>query len=157
MSSNKQLINTFYQSFQNKNYKAMQDCYADKAVFNDEVFVNLNAAEVKSMWEMLCKKGKNFDINFFNVQANEETGSAQWIADYTFSKTGRKVTNKIQANFIFENGKILKHTDSFNFYKWASQALAIVGILLGWTSFLKNKVRKDAKKSLEKFMSNKSL
>lgn len=101
MASNQQLIYTFYQSFKNKDYKAMQNCYADEAVFNDEVFVNLNA-----------------------------------------------VVNRIKANFIFANGKIVRHTDNFNFYNWACQALGITGILLGWTSLVKNKVRKEGMKNL---------
>jgi ketosteroid isomerase-like protein len=152
MTPNEQLINTFYNAFQHKDYKTMQACYADTAVFSDEVFVNLNAAEVKAMWEMLCKKGKDLELVFSNVRSTENTGSAEWTATYSFSKTNRKVINRIQASFEFENGKIVKHTDQFNFYTWASQALGITGSLLGWSGFLKNKIRKEARKNLRAFM-----
>ena len=81
-------------------------------------------------------------------------GSAEWIANYTFSQTGNKVENRIKANFEFENGKIVKHVDEFDFYKWSSQALGFTGKLLGWTSFLKNKVRQTAMKSLTDFMNS---
>ena len=155
MTPNEQLIMAFYQSFQNKDYKAMQDFYADTAIFNDEVFINLNANQVRAMWEMFCIKGKNLHLNFSNIHADENNGTAQWIAAYTFSKTNRKVTNPIQANFTFANGKIIKHTDTFNFYKWARQALGIKGLLFGWTSFLKNKVRKEGEKNLMKYMNSK--
>jgi hypothetical protein len=64
------------------------------------------------------------------------------------------VVNYITANFIFENGKIVKHADSFNFYNWSKQAFGITGLLLGWTPFLKNKVGKTAMKSLDDYMSN---
>ena len=152
MHPNENLINTFYQSFNNKDYKTMQNCYAENAVFNDEIFVDLNSKQVKSMWEMLCINGKDLQLNFSNVVANENYGSAKWIATYTFSKSNRKVTNKIKANFVFENGKIIKHTDCFSFYRWSSQALGFSGLLLGWTPFLKNKVKQQALKNLNNFM-----
>ncbi|MFX7804557.1 nuclear transport factor 2 family protein, partial [Acinetobacter baumannii] len=80
--------------------------------------------------------------------ATTVTASAQWVASYTFSATGRKVINRINANFEIEDGKITKHTDSFSFYRWSSQALGLIGILLGWTPFLQQKVQKNARQSL---------
>lgn len=155
MNDNEKLINHFYNSFAQKDYRGMQECYADNATFSDEVFVDLNSAQVKAMWEMLISRGKDLQIRFQNVLADEKSGSAEWIANYTFSQTGRKVENRIKANFEFENGKIVKHLDSFDFYKWSSQALGLKGTLLGWTSFLKGKVRETAKKSLADFMNSK--
>lgn len=152
MTANQKLINHFYNSFNQRDYKAMQDCYADNATFSDEVFQNLNSAEVRAMWKMLCLRGKDLQIHFQNVTADEKSGSCEWIANYTFSQTGKKVKNQIKASFEFENGKIIKHLDSFDFYKWSSQALGLTGKLLGWTSFLKNKVRQTARKSLTDFM-----
>lgn len=152
MNDNEKLIQHFYESFKNKDYKAMQSCYADNATFSDAVFQNLNSAQVKAMWEMLISRGKDLELRFQNVTADETTGSAEWIANYTFSQTGKKVENHIKANFEFENGKIIKHIDSFDFYRWSSQALGISGKLLGWTSFLQNKVRQKAMKSLDEFM-----
>ncbi len=154
MIFNQELITIFYQSFQRRDYKAMQICYADDAVFNDEVFVNLNADEVRAMWEMFCIKGKDLQIDFSNVHADEKTGIAEWVATYTFSKTNRKIVNSIKANFTFFNGKIVKHTDHFNFHNWASQALGISGVLLGRTFLVKNKVRKEGMKNLKEYMNN---
>ena len=153
MSQNKELINKFYTSFQNKDYKTMQDCYANNATFSDPVFENLNAAEVRAMWQMLITRATDLAFEFKNVEADETSGSAEWTAVYTFSATGKKVINKIKANFVFENGKIKEHKDSFDFYKWAKQALGFKGLLLGWTSFLHNKVKQQARNNLIKFMS----
>lgn len=152
MDTNKQLIEHFYTCFKNKDYKGMQACYADNAIFTDSVFKNLNADQVKAMWQMLIQKGKDLRIEFNDVSANDKTGNAHWDAYYTFSATGKKVINKIDAAFEFENGKIIKHTDSFNFYTWAKQALGISGLLLGWTGFLQKKVTAQAMKNLENFM-----
>lgn len=152
MNANEQLIQNFYTCFQQKDYKGMQACYADDATFSDAVFKNLNAAQVKAMWEMLVSKGKDMRIDFGQIEANGNTVRAHWDAYYTFSSTGRKVINKIDATFEIENGKIVKHTDHFDFYTWAKQALGLNGLLLGWTSFLRNKVSTQAMKNLDSFM-----
>ncbi|MCI0751446.1 MAG: hypothetical protein L0Y35_06375, partial [Flammeovirgaceae bacterium] len=72
--------------------------------------------------------------------------------DKTFSRTGRFVHNRIHAKFVFRDGKIIRHKDSFDFWRWASQALGPVGLLLGWTPMIKSKVRSTARGSLTKFM-----
>lgn len=154
-AANQQLITKFYTAFQNKNYKGMQECYADSATFSDAVFVNLNASEVKAMWEMLCLRGKDLVLEFRDVKAQGNKVTAEWKAYYTFSATKRKVVNLIKADFIVENGKIVKHTDTFDFYKWSKQALGPAGYVLGWTNFFKNTVRKAARKSLNDFMNKK--
>ena len=155
MNANEKLIEKFYTAFKNKDYKSMQACYADNSKFNDAIFKDLNADQTKAMWQMLLTKSKDIRVVFSEITADEHSGKAHWDAYYTFSATGKKVVNKIDASFEFENGKIVKHTDSFNFYAWAKQALGLSGLLLGWTSFMKNKIQITAQKNLKKFM-NKS-
>lgn len=154
---NTTLIQTFYTAFQQKDYRTMQQAYADTAVFNDEVFKNLNAAQVRAMWEMLITKGKDLQLEFKNINADEKNGTAEWIATYTFSGTGRKVVNHIKASFVFENGKIVAHTDAFDFYAWAKQALGFKGWLLGRTGFLQKKVQATALGNLNHFMQNRQV
>jgi ketosteroid isomerase-like protein len=152
---NEQLIHSFYKAFQNKDYKTMQQSYADNAAFTDPVFINLNAEKTRTMWEMFCVNGKNLSIEFQNIKADETQGSGEWIATYTFSKSGKKVINHIYSKFKFENGKISEHVDTFNFYKWVKQALGLTGLLLGWTPFIKQKVQQGAMKNLNDYQSRK--
>ena len=77
--------------------------------------------------------------------------SANWEAIYNFSKTGRKVHNKIKAEFEFKDGKIIKHTDTFDLHKWAKQAMGFKGFLLGGTSFFKKKLNAQTNKLLSSF------
>lgn len=133
----------------------MQTCYADNASFSDPIFSNLNAAEVRAMWAMLLGSAKDMRMEFKNINATKDGATAEWDAYYTFSKTGRKVVNRVKATFLIENGKIVKHQDVFNFHQWARQALGTPGLLLGWTSFLRNKISQQAKKNLENYMSAK--
>jgi ketosteroid isomerase-like protein len=155
--NNKEVIHRFYTAFQNKDYRSMQDCYSDRASFSDPVFKDLNAVQVKAMWEMFCVKSRDLTVVFKNIEAGEESGSAAWTASYTFSATGKKVTNHIAAHFVFENGKIAAHTDHFNFYKWASQALGAKGILLGWTKWVQKKVQTNGLKALNTFINKKQI
>ncbi|MCB9298566.1 MAG: hypothetical protein H6559_36450 [Lewinellaceae bacterium] len=49
-----------------------------------------------------------------------------------------------EASFQFRDGKIIRHTDRFGFYRWARQAFGIPGLLLGWTGWFRARVRAAA-------------
>ena len=72
MNGNEAIINRFYTAFAQLDYKTMQDCYSDDAVFSDPVFGLLQGAEVKAMWEMLCKSAKNFSLTYNNIDLLDE-------------------------------------------------------------------------------------
>ncbi len=154
MNTNEKLIENFYTAFQKLDAAAMINCYHPDIRFSDPVFPNLSAPEVSAMWKMLCSQAKNFELTFADIQADEQTGKAHWEARYDFSATGRPVHNKIDAEFEFQDGKIIKHTDIFDFWKWSSQALGPVGLLLGWTPLLRRKVQKQAGERLARFINS---
>ena len=152
MNGNEALIQRFYTAFQQLDYDTMQQCYSSDAIFNDPVFGILQGTDVLAMWEMLCKNATGFSLSFSDIQLlDEEYATCRWTAVYTFSKTGRRVTNNIKAHLRIQEGFITEHTDQFDFWKWSRQALGVSGWLLGWTGYLKNKVRANAHKSLRKF------
>lgn len=151
-NANEQLIHDFYSAFQSLDYAFMQGCYSPNPIFNDPVFGILQGREVTCMWEMLCRNAKNFSLKFNSIDVDGEYCTCNWIATYTFSKTGRRVVNKVKAHMRIQNGKITEHTDEFDLYRWSRQALGITGFLLGWSGYLKNKIRHDAKKRLYEFM-----
>ncbi len=153
--SNQELIQKFYTSFQNKDYKGMQDCYADTATFSDSVFKNLDAKKVKAMWHMLVSGGKDMKLTFSNVHADENSGSCDWVAEYTFSLTGNKVINRIHAEFKFKEGKIISHQDAFNFYKWARQAFGLKGFFFGWTNWFQETIQNKSADKLQVFIEKK--
>ena len=152
MTANEQTIYDFYTAFQKRDIKTMQDSYADNAVFNDSVFRDLNSSQVKAMWQMLLSRGGNIKVQFRDIKEEGGKVVAKWEADYKFTATGKKVLNKVNATFEIVDGKIVKHTDNFNFYKWAKQAFGGGGLLLGWTNFFVDRVRYTAHKKLEAYM-----
>lgn len=152
MTPNESLLHRFYAAFQKLDYATMQDCYHEEASFSDAVFTQLDAGETRAMWQMLLTRGKDLEVTFHHVSANEKTGSAQWEATYTFSQTGRKVHNIISATFEFKDGLIYRHKDSFSLRRWAGLALGPLGKLLGWAPFFQRKIRNGAAQNLKKFM-----
>lgn len=142
--NNTELIRKFYESFANADAEAMVNCYDQNIVFADPAFGELKGEDAKNMWRMLIDRSKgNIKITFDNLKANDKTGTANWRAEYIFGETGRKVINNISATFEFQNGKIIKHTDDFNMWKWTQQALGWKGYLLGWSSFMKMIIQKQ--------------
>ncbi|MCC1485534.1 nuclear transport factor 2 family protein [Winogradskyella immobilis] len=150
---NKELIKKFYTSFSNGDINGMRECYHKDIVFQDPVFGTLKKEKVNNMWEMLLsRRTKSTKINFDNIQASIENGSANWVAEYNFGEKNRKVINRVSANFKFKDGKIIEHVDTFNLWKWTQQALGFSGYLIGWTSFMKTKIQKTTNKQLNAFI-----
>ena len=152
MNANEETIRRFYTAFQKRDAAGMVACYAPDVQFSDPVFTDLRGAQAGSMWTMLCERGKDLKIEFRDVRADAATGAAHWEAWYTFSTTGRKVHNIIDASFEFRDGKIVKHTDRFDLHRWSGLALGLPGKLLGWTPLLQNKIRAMAAKGLEDYV-----
>lgn len=130
----------------------MQDCYHDQVVFSDPVFPHLAGSQAKAMWHMLTTSARELDITFSRVAADSTAGSCDWEARYPFSRTGRRVHNKIHASFEFRDGRIIRHTDSFDLTRWAGMAFGLSGKLLGWTPWMQNKIRSTAAASLARFV-----
>ena len=152
MNINEETITRFYKAFRVLDAQAMADCYVKDPVFNDQVFGIIEGDAVFSMWSMLCSRAKDFNLEFDNVESDGEYGTCNWKASYTYGPTGRKVVNSVKAHMRFEDGKISEHTDEYNLYAWSRQAYGLTGVLLGWSSFLKNKIRSGAHQKLREYM-----
>lgn len=151
--TNEETINRFYTAFQQLDYATMQSCYHHEAVFSDPVFGLLDSAETRAMWEMLCKRAKDFSLVYENIRLlDEEYTTCNWTASYLFSKTGRRVVNRITAHMRFKDGLIIEHSDAFAIYSWTRQALGLPGLLLGWSGWMNRRIQRQAKEGLAKFM-----
>lgn len=145
---NRALIERLYRALQQRDAATMAACYHPAAKFRDPVF-ELEGARVGAMWKMLTSRGADLRVEFGDVVADASSGSAGWQAWYTFSATGRPVHNVIRARFRFSGGLIAEHVDTFDFWRWARQALGPVGLLLGWSPLLRGKVRSQAARALD--------
>ena len=147
MHPNAQLITDFYAAFARQDSAPMRAAYAPDAHFSDPAFPALHGPAVGDMWTMLCQQAKDFRLEFRDVKADDRQGSAHWEAWYLFGGK-RPVHNVIHAQFTFENGRITRHVDHFDFWRWSRQAIGPAGLLLGWTPLLKRAVASRANASL---------
>ncbi|TMH00952.1 MAG: nuclear transport factor 2 family protein [Betaproteobacteria bacterium] len=145
------LIERFYNAFSRRDPDGMLACYHRGVMFSDPVFPSLDALGAASMWRMLCARGKDLVVGVSDIRADASTGSARWVATYTFSATGRKVANRIAAAFDFRDALIVRHVDRFSLWRWAAIALGPKGALLGWCLPVRAAIRAQAAKSLAAF------
>jgi ketosteroid isomerase-like protein len=141
--ANKETIGRFYGAFDEGNGAAMTACYARGAHFRDPAFGDLEGDDIGAMWRMLTGRATDLSVELHEHDAGEESGSAHWIARYTFS-TGRPVVNDIQARFDFADGLIADHVDDWDFRRWAGQALGPKGHLVALLPPLRSKARTQA-------------
>ena len=150
----RELVKSFYKALSERDAEAMAACYHPDVVFSDAVFTELRGSRAGDMWRMICTRGKDLVIELGDVA--EDGSAAHWEARYTFSGTGRKVHNCIDATFVFRDGKIIQHTDRFDLWRWAGMALGAKGKLLGWTPFVKSAIRATGAKSLDAFVATRA-
>ena len=152
MHPNETVIADFYTAFQKHDAAGMVIHYAPTIHFSDSVFVDLHGSQAVAMWQMLAGRTTDLALTFDAIKADDQRGSAHWEGIYTFSKTGRKVHNKVDAQFIFKNGKIVDHHDQFDLWAWTRMALGTSGLLLGWTPFLQHKVQHESMETLASYL-----
>lgn len=151
------LIERFYRSFQQRDYRGMIACYHPDVAFSDPVFTDLRGWRAAAMWRMLCERGTDLTLTFERIAADERRGRAHWEATYTFGATRRKVVNVIDAEFEFADGLMVRHRDAFDLWRWAGMALGAKGVLLGWLPPVQNAIRHQAARGLEQFIHKQGL
>jgi len=151
-------IERLYNAFANLDGAAMEACYADKARFEDPVFTLAGQRQIGGMWRMLCENARMRGIGLWKLELGEirtsaAKGRAHWEARYRFGEAQRKVHNRVEAKFDFDDdGFILRHRDEFSFWRWSRQALGVPGLLLGWSPWLQQRVQRKAGQQLQRYM-----
>ena len=130
MADNASVIRELYEALDRHDGETMARQYAPDGRFKDPAFGELSGVEAGDMWRMLTGRSEDLRVNLAEHSADGDSGTAHWIATYTFS-TGRPVVNDIHARFRFRDGLILDHEDSFSLWRWARQALGPPGLILG--------------------------
>ena len=146
-------IQALYTALDHHDGEAAAACYTDDAVFEDPAFGRLTDGAVKNMWRMLAERSADLGVKLgdHGVAADGRTGWAHWSANYTFTDTGRRVQNEIDARYTFRDGLIAEQVDSFPLRRWGAQALGTKGAVLGLTPLLARGVRKQARSSLDAY------
>jgi ketosteroid isomerase-like protein len=149
--SHETLLREFYGRFAARDAEGMSRCYHADVAFSDPVFPMLRGDEAGDMWRMLLARAHDLAATLDEASADAEGGWARCTARYTFTRTGRPVVNHLSGLFAFRDGLIVRHHDSFSFWRWSAQAFGPAGLLFGWAPPLRWKVRKDAARALASF------
>jgi hypothetical protein len=152
--SNTELIERLYEGLRTRNGDDMAACYTSGARFEDPAFGVLSGDQIGGMWRMLTSRSDGIAVDLSDVRVDGDTGSANWVARYTFGPKRRPVVNRIAARYRFEDGLISAHVDTFSFHAWARQALGPIGWVLGGTPYLRNRVQGQARRNLERFLAD---
>jgi ketosteroid isomerase-like protein len=146
-------IQALYSALDRHDGEAAAACYTDDAVFEDHAFGRLTGGAVKNMWRMLAARSADLAVKLgdHGVAADGRTGWAHWSANYTFTDTGRKVQNEIDARYTFRDGLIAEQVDTFPLRRWGAQALGAKGSVLGLTPLLSRGVQKQARSNLDAY------
>ena len=155
---------SFYHAFSQHDPEGGVRMIRPHAAFTDPVFGTLNAVQTAAMWRMLMGRAPEMTVSFelnrsgqAQPQPEVQTARGQWDAHYTLSQTGRPVHNVVQATMQMRDGLIYRHTDIFDFWRWARQALGLPGMLLGWTPALHRRVSGTALAGLQASMDASSI
>ena len=119
----------FYDAFARRDGAAMAAMYTAHATFEDPVF-RLKGEEIGKMWTGLLGRARDFSVAYTIAQAASGRGTVEWTARYLFAG-GRPVVNVVVSEIAFEGERISRQVDSFDFPRWAAQALGTPGIVFG--------------------------
>ncbi len=148
------VVAQLYDAFRRRDGAGMQACYAPDATFRDPVFDLAGADRIGGMWRMLLAGGGDLTVEVSDVAEDDVAGTARWTADYTFSRTGRRVHNVVHATFVLRDGRIERHRDDFDLWRWSRQALGPTGVVLGWSPVVRRRVQDTARRALDRFLEN---
>jgi hypothetical protein len=152
MHENARRLTAFYEAFSRRDAAGMRSLYAPHARFSDGAFPDLRGQDIGDMWAMLCEVAQDFSIEFRDIAADDTSGRAHWEARYLFGGS-RRVHNVIDAAFVFRDGLVVQHVDTFDFHRWSAQALGPLGRLLGWSGLLQRQVQRTSAKLLTRWQS----
>ena len=118
------LIKKLYTGIKNADLKAIAHCYTGDAYFEDIAFKRSGKKKIMEMWRFVCRSQPTVTILSFS--ADDHKGSGCWNAKYLYGKTntkpGRPVENTITSEFVFRDGRIVRHHDKCDAMAWARQA-----------------------------------
>jgi hypothetical protein len=135
-------LTRFYESFARGDGEAMAAMYAPAATFEDPIF-SLRGRDIGKMWIGLTRDAKGFSVQFNVSRAESGSGAVEWTARYLFGGK-RRVVNVIVSEIEMRDGLIVRQKDTFDFPRWAAQALGLPGLLFGRMQWLRRSVSKSA-------------
>jgi hypothetical protein len=139
-------LSAFYDALARRDGEGVAARYASDATFEDPVF-RLRGADIGRMWIGLLRRARDFSVSYTIAQAGSGRGTAEWTARYLFAGR-RPVVNVILSEIEFDGDRIAHQRDTFDFPRWAAQALGTPGQLFGRYDWFRRAVSRKAARGL---------
>lgn len=137
------LLHRFFAAYAESDGDGIAGFYHPSVRYSDPVFGALTGSCVLGMARLLCAVEHGRKLVCTEVQTEDPLFVVRWETHYIFAGTGRPVRKIVESRFRFTHGRIVEQTDRFAFWGWSAMALGPVGWLFGWTSLLRNSIRRD--------------
>jgi ketosteroid isomerase-like protein len=136
MHANAALMERLFTGLDQHDHQAMAACYHADATFTDIAFDLRGQKQIHAMWHMISEG--DIRTKFEILHADDTTGQANIVDDYTLTSTGRSVHNPIDSQFRFQDGLIIEQRDLCDAGAWSAMALGgPIGFLAGRFRFLR--------------------
>jgi len=147
VSINTEKVKEFYEALSRNDYEALIRLYHPDATYTDELF-SFKGKEIHALWYAATRPAMKLEVECLAIEEVNDRVQTKWKMGYTLDVINSRIELEEIGIFVFEGEKIMEHSDEYNFREWCTQAFGIIGTLLGWSSWLRNRVRKQARKSV---------
>ena len=147
MVKNSDKVKDFFKALNQGDYKSANELYHPNAIYEDEIF-SFKGFEIHALWYTATRPGMDMSADCISIEEVGDKVICIWKMSYTIDSINRKIELQEKATFFFDGDKVIKHIDEYDFWSWCIQAFGLPGRLFGWSKWLRNRVRFQAKKSV---------
>lgn len=122
--------------------------YTDDARYEDPLCGTVKGDRIGRMW--IVRTGEHrVGVDVHSHEAGDTKGQARWMQTTVHPETRRKIAVEVRSTFTFRDGRIAEQRDAFSFYRWARQALGMLGWTVGWTKSVRVSMQRGFHGELE--------
>lgn len=147
MSKKIEIVKEFYEALNKRDYKIVNGLYHSEAKYRDEIF-DFNGIEIHALWYNATLPEMDISVKLESIREEGDKVITEWEMRYTLDIIKRRINLKEKGVFEFKDEKIYRHTDTYDFWAWCTQAFGAIGRVMGWSNWLRNRVRNQARKSV---------
>ena len=141
------IVEGFYEALNKGDYQFVNSLYHSNASYKDELF-ELKGVEIHALWYSAVQPDLNLSVELKSIKEVDGRVITEWVMNYTLDIINRRISLNEKGTFIFKGDKIIEHIDEYDFWSWCTQAFGIIGKSLGWSNWLRKRVRNQARKSV---------
>jgi|GEM_PF-68662 len=150
-----QVVQKYFEAFQQGDWKTMSKSYAPDATFQDPIFPKgLKGNQIGAAWGDITQNIKP-KITFSDIKVDGDTVTAKWNAKYQldlplFGKNA--IDNDITATFKIKDGKIVDHKEHFDLNEYMREATGMGPFSFLMRPVVRPRLRSGALENMNTFL-----